>query len=342
MSRPEDLPDPARPEPDRPIPDRPNPDRPEPAGELPELAVPESWRAADDTLADGSEPTEWTVPPGSAPWLAGQRYVHGLLRALYSADATAREARVQTLLERIGAERAAPAARRGGRVQFLVAAVVLLAVGLYAVLPEQLPTAAAAVQKAVAHLARDVDQRYRLEMQGEGPNGNDRLRHDFELMTRPGMRLRIAGKLALGTFTLGEFELGCDGEEFWIRSANGLLRRSVPVAQRGELAPGIADFLDVGYLDVHALVRRLPEDFEVAVVGSEAGADGNRVLHLQAERQLSGRQPVLRKAELWCDEATGMVVRIELEAVHPGGARQTLRFVHLGEAEQAVDYRRPW
>lgn len=333
MSRPEDLPDPELPDPQRPDP------------ELPELAVPDSWRAADDTLSDGGEAADPTVPPGSAPWLAGQRSVHGLLRALYSADATAREARVQSLLERIDAERAAataPADRRAGRVQFLVAAVLLLAVGLFAVLPERLPTAAAAVQRAVAQLARDVDQRYRLEMQGEGPAGSDRLRHEFELVTRPGMRLRVAGKLALGTFTLGEFELGCDGTEFWIRGANGLLRRSAPVARRGELAPGIADFLDVGYLDVHALVRQLPEDFEVAVVGSEAGPAGERLLHLQAERQRSGRQPLLRKADLWCDEATGMVVRIEIEAAHPGGARQTLRFVHLGEAEQAVDYRRPW
>lgn len=340
MTRPED-----QPEPDQPEPDQPEADLPEP--ELPELAVPESWREADDTLRDdpageGVEAAEPIPPPGSARWLAGQRYVHGLLRALYSADATAREARVATLMERIDAERAAPALRRTGRVQFLVAAVVLLAVGLFAILPERLPTAEAAVQMAVQQLARDVDQRYRLEMQGEGPNGTDRLRHDFELVTRPGMRLRVAGKLALGTFTLGEFELGCDGEEFWIRSANGLLRRTAPVAQRGELAPGIADFLDVGYLDVHALVRRLPEDFEVAVVGSEDGQDGARLLHLQAERQRAGRQPVLRKADLWCDATTGMVVRIELEAVHPGGTRQTLRFVHLGEAEQAVDYRRPW
>lgn len=315
----------------------------------PEGNIPPEWRQAEDSLEDAAAES---LPEGSAAWVAEQRFVHGLLRAEATADAASREARVVAILERIDAERAAAASRgrkvvpslaeRSSRWTFWLAATLLASLGLWAVLPERLPTAEAAVQRAVERLARDADLLYGLEATIESADGRERLHHRFALTTRPGMRMRVAGTLTFGTFALGEFELGCDGEEFWLRSANGLLKRSAPIGDRQDLAPGLGDMVDLGYLDVHELVRRLPEDFEIAVVGKEQAADGRSLLRLQAQDHKAGRSPALGRAELWCDEATGMVVRLEVETKRPGGAMHSLHFAYLGEADGPIDYRRPW
>ena len=57
--------------------------------------------AADDTLADDDQVVQ--VPPQARPWLAQQRFVHGMLRALHTADANAREARVQAVMRGVSA-----------------------------------------------------------------------------------------------------------------------------------------------------------------------------------------------------------------------------------------------
>src|SRR5262249_5329712 len=61
----------------------------------------EVWSELDDTLADGSVDAPAEVPPVHAEaraWLANQRFVHGLLRAMQQSDAEAREARVAAIL----------------------------------------------------------------------------------------------------------------------------------------------------------------------------------------------------------------------------------------------------
>ena len=63
----------------------------------------EAWRELDDTLADGPSPAE--VPDEAKVWLGRQRFVHGLLRALHTADAAAREGRIAAILDRIDRDR---------------------------------------------------------------------------------------------------------------------------------------------------------------------------------------------------------------------------------------------
>ena len=308
---------------------------------IPREDIPDDWRAADDTLGDVANEQ---VPSGSQQWLGQQRFVHGLLRALHTADAAARESRIQNLLQSIDAER--PAAPAGGSRHWLLvaaAALLLASLGLFAVLPSRLPTAEAAVLRAVEHMARDVDLRYRLVLSGTDAEGAQRLHHQFDLVTRPGMHFLIDGKLSFGTMQLGEFRLGCDGEELWARSANGALRRAVPLAERERLMQGLGDLLDLGYLDVHAMVRRLPEDFELKVVGTEVGADGRRLLRVEASRERNGRQPALRNAWLLCDEATGMVVRLEAQVGSERGFQRRVQFEFVGEEPAGtIDYRKPW
>ena len=63
--------------------------------------VPDAWRDFDDTLADGAEPAnDVEVPTESKSWLADQRFLHGLLRAMNTQDAAAREARIDAILGR--------------------------------------------------------------------------------------------------------------------------------------------------------------------------------------------------------------------------------------------------
>lgn len=304
--------------------------------------VPADWQEADDTLQDAAREQ---VPPGSQPWLARQRFVHGLLRAMHTADASARESRIQNLLASIDAERATVG--RGERRHWLLvaaAALLLASLGLFLVLPERLPTAEATVQRAVESLARDVDLRYTLVLTGADASGDQKMRHEFALVTRSGMRFLVDGRLSFGALQLGEFRMGCDGEEFWVLAGNGTLRRASPIAEHERLVQGFGDVVDVGYLDVHDLVRRLPEDFELKMVGRERGADGRRLLRIEATRERDGRRgAVLGDAWLLCDEETGMVTHLQVEATMRSGFRRALTFAFRGEAPAGtVDYRKPW
>ncbi|MGB3966319.1 MAG: hypothetical protein WBO45_06280, partial [Planctomycetota bacterium] len=117
----------------------PGPNEPEPKGR--EL-VPEAWRDLDDTLADGPAPAE--VPAAAKAWLADQRFVHGLLRAMHSQDVAAREGRIAAILARTDTAAAEP---RHRWLTVLVAACVLACLGVFWALPASLPTADAAVQR---------------------------------------------------------------------------------------------------------------------------------------------------------------------------------------------------
>lgn len=312
--------------------------------------VPDGWRELDDTLADGAAPAE--VPDQAKPWLGEQRYVHGLLRALHTADAQARESRIERVLAAIDAEAdagddadadAGAMARpsRWRQLAFAAAAVLLALLGVWASLPASLPTAAAAVERAVAELARDVDRRYvcRVEI---GEDSARPIEHTFTLVARSGLRFRIDGRLGFAGAPFGEFRIGCDGEELWVVSANGMFRRAAPLAERERLMTGLAELLDPGYLDVHDLVRKLPESFDLQVVGREAGIDGRELLRIVAS-QRGAVAPRFEHAELWCDEASGMVVRVVVDGLRRRGPVRRLQIDYQGEEPPGlVEYRRPW
>jgi len=204
-----------------------------------------------------------------------------------------------------------------------------------------LPTAEAAVGRAVAELARDVDRRYLLEVGFRDGQGKQVARHEFALVARPGMRFRVDGKFELAGMQLGELRIGCDGQELWWLPANGLFRKAAPLAERDRLMKGLGDVLDLGYLDVHDLVKKLPDDFDLRVVARETDANGRPQLRIAATRRSTARGH-LRSAWLLSDEATGMVTRIEAER-EGRGLVQSLTLQYLGEESPGlVDYRRPW
>lgn len=291
----------------------------------------ENWRDLDDTLADGPAPA--AVPDDARDWLADQRLMHGLLRALHTADAQAREARIAAIRARIDAHQAAGAQRWW---VVAAAALVLASLGFWLVLPARLPTAEAAMQRAVAELARDVDRRFHVDLRATTFTGKE-LRFELALVTRPGARFRIDGK-----FPFGALQLGSDGSEMWVLSANGVFRRHGPLADRERLLQGFGEVLDVGYLDVDELVRRLPADFDLEVVGREPAASGPQ-LRIRATRRSADGQALLHEAWLLCDEASGMITHLEVDSDLGRGARRHLVLRYLGEEPPGlVDYRRPW
>jgi hypothetical protein len=164
------------------------------------------------------------VPEEAKSWIAEQRLMHGLLRALHTADAPAREGRIATLLERIDQEsRLAP---RRQWVRVLAAALVLACVGVWFALPPSLPTAHAAVERAVRELARDVNRRFRIEVLGVGQKGAEGV-----VVTRPGNHFRLDVKVAWLQRMI-EVRFGCDGESSGsrTRSACSVARFRLPSA----------------------------------------------------------------------------------------------------------------
>ncbi|MCC7396480.1 MAG: hypothetical protein IT455_05380 [Planctomycetes bacterium] len=318
-------------------PDDNTPDGGNPDGGLDAVRPP--WGQLDDTLADGPSPAD--VPPAARQWLAQQRTMHGLLRALHTADPAAREARVAGILERIDEHERARHGR--GRWLLAAAAALLLAVfGTWWSLPAHLPTAEAAVQRAAEQLARDVDRRFRVVASVATERSGELRRHELALVVRPGSRFRVDGKFSFGGLTFGQMHAGCDGDELWFTAGNGLFRHAGPVAERERLQQRLGEVLDVGYLDIEQLVRNLPADFELRVVGRQRDADGRNRLVIEAVSVRADRGVKLRSARLECDEATGMVTRLDVECA-AGPAVRRIELQYLGEEPAGlVDYQRPW
>jgi hypothetical protein len=274
------------------------------------------------------------VPAAARPWLADQRAMHGLLRALHTPDAAAREGRVAAILQRIDAD-----AQRSPRRHWLAVAglaLLLACAGVWLALPATLPTAEAAMRRATSELARDVARRFQVGTARLGADGRELGRQQFAVVTRPGGRFRLSGRFG------AEFTIGSDGEEVWMIGANGAFRHAVPVAERERLQRRFGDVIDLGYLDVHDLLRKLPADFELRMVGRETDAAGRSVLRVEATRR-STAQMQLRSAWLTFDEATGMVLRLEAEAERAGGQPRRLSIEYLGEEPPGlVEFGRPW
>ncbi len=299
----------------------------EPAESEPELR----FGKHDDTLDESVEPQ----PTAEArPWLARQRFAHGLLRALHSADASAREARVQAVMARVRPTRAVFA-----RPVFAVAAVVLASAAIWWAWPRagSLPHAEALVERALASLGDPIDRAFTLEITIE--RGGREVHRELDLVLRPGGMFLVEG---LGPF--GRFRVGCDGTSFWF-DAGGLVRHEVPLAEATRFADRMGDVLDLGYLDLDELVRRLPQQTILRSTRREAGA-----IRVEASGRVATPQVDLEGVHLLVDEATGMIRSLDATAIRrgPKGADDArphakIAYRYAGERELGADgYRRPW
>lgn len=297
--------------------------------------VPDAWRELDDSLADGPAPAE--VPAEAKAWLADQRTMHGLLRALHTQDAAAREGRIDAILARIADEPRIDPHRRW----FLVAAAALLlaTLGFWVALPASLPTAEAAVQRVMNELARDVARRFRVVGTPVEGAAGFLGRCEFSLVSQPGGRFVVDGKI--GPMGL-PVRFGCDGQEVWLLSMNGAVKQARPVAERERLMEKLGNSIELGYLDVNELVRVLATEFDFAVTRREVDAAGRRVLRVEGARKPVRARAPLRKVWLHSDEATGMVTRLEGE-IEGAFGRRRLTLEYLGEEPLGlVEFHRPW
>ena len=297
------------------------------------------WRELDDTLADGPSPAD--VPVEARPWLAEQRTMHGLLRALNTADATAREARIESVLARIDAQSAGLHRRHWWLVA--AAAMLLATIGIWLGSPPSLPTAEAAVARAADQLSRNVDRQFRVKLSTAGRLRPEKVFHEFDMTVQPGMRFLIDGRFAFAGHKVMEGRIGSDGETIWIETADGRTRRSGRLADREQLLAGLGDILDIGYLDLHELIEKMPGEFDMRLVGHSEGADGSRQLHIKARRRPGSGIFRLRSAELIVDELTGMVTHMDAQMRLPVGGMRHVLIDYVGQpAQGAVSYARPW
>ena len=169
------------------------------------------------------------------------------------------------------------------------------------------------------------------------------MRHDFDLITRPGNRFLLDARLGYGGLRIVRVRAGCDGERIWVLPENPRQRRDGPLAERERLLEGLGDVLELGYLDVHDLVQKLPRDFELRVTGRVRGDDGREQLRIEATRRRAFALVRLRSAELLVDEPTGMVTSLRAVVELPKGIGRRLEIDYVGPAEPgAAVYRRPW
>ena len=271
-------------------------------------------------------------------WLVEQRSVHGLLRALHTADAAGREARVAAVLGRVDREIAR--VRRRHWLVVTAAALLLATFGIWLLLPPELPTAEAAMARAVDQLGRDLDRRFRVVWTAVARDGVPRDR-EFTLVTRPGMNFLIEGQFPTAGMRFADGRIGCDGQTIWIDAANGRTRRAGPLTERSTLLQGLGELFDLGYLDLQGLLGKLPGTFRLRVV-ERLQRDGGPRLRIRARLRGAAGRLRLRAAELIVDEASGMVTRLDLQVRGLGGVRR-LVLDYLGPVEgRAVDYARPW
>lgn len=282
----------------------------------------------DDSL-DECDPAP--AAPEARPWLAQQRFVHGLLRAASTADASAREARIQTLMASLPAH-----PRRWTRLLAPAAAVLVLGavVAWTFTAMGRLPRAEAMVAKALASLQAPVDRAFELEVTIVGPDRQ--VERTLEVVMRPGRRFLVQGRT-----WLGPFRAGCDGDTVWFEPALPLMRTSVPLAEAHRLTERLGDVLDLGYLDLETLLRRLPQDAALRCTGREGGA-----VRIEAIGDVRLRQVELRSIRMLVEDGTGLLLDVQAAA---NGTRRGkpwqahLAYRHLGTRALGEDgYRRPW
>jgi len=304
----------------------------------------EEWAQWDETV---EERVVTEAPHEAKAWLGGQRFVHGLLRSLHTADASAREARVRSILEAVERERAGPVVLRW---QWFAAAALL---ALSALLAFQLwggeaalPKAEAMVGRAAERLAQPMDRRYALSIEESGRGRGARVRrHDYTITMRPG-RFLLEGDGLLGTIRAGS-----DGEELWFEPGVSWGKRvAVPIEEASRLDESLGDVIAQGVLDLDTFVERLPGRAELRTSGRIRG-DGDApdlvrvdILRLGARRA----EWRVREAFLLMEEETGEVTQAVLRLVRPWVPGRPRRHVAIELTfEETIDlgedaYRRPW
>lgn len=292
------------------------------------------WGGFDDSLDDA--PAD-AAPPAAKPWLSDQRFVHGLLRQLHSQDAQAREARVQGIMARLPAEAARPS------LWLVAAAALLLAVGGYWLLggASPMPSAEAAVARAAGLLGQDVDRRFTLSVHEHKDGADGRQMAEFELTTRPGMHFLLDGRFEARSERMVPVRIGCDGSEVWVKMP-GISTLASPLDRAAMLMAMAGDVLDLGYLDIQALVQRLPQGFELACVGTDTGSDGHRLLRIRATQLPDRVQERVQALTMICDDDTGMVTRIEIDATPRWRSPRSIVLQYVGTVEVGLDaYKKP-
>ena len=290
---------------------------------------PEDRFGADDTLAEDTEVVN--VPLEARPWLAQQRFVHGMLRALHTADADSREARVQAVMHELDAQ---PSIWR--RFATAAAVFVAAAIALYALWPDpaRLPRAEAMVAKAIAALDQPIDREFELVVDIERAGRHSERR--MQITLRPGRRFLVSAE-----GPLGKFNAGCDGETVWFQPAVGVFRMDVPLAEARRLTERLGDMLDLGYLDLETLLRRLPQDTELRCVGREPGG-----IRVEAIGTVKLRHLELRSIQMVVDDRGGMLREIDATAGSEARTREVgahLRYRHVADHQLGeAAYRRPW
>jgi hypothetical protein len=284
----------------------------------------------DDTLEDASPPA-LPADHEARGWLAEQRFVHGLLRALHTADAPAREARVAAVMGRLQGRRGSP----------WVAAAAALAVALAAALwwtlrVEPLPRAHALVSRAAERMAEPVNRAFELTLRVQRPAGGEVVRR-FDVVLAPGRRFVAAGE---------RFTVGSDGETVWIKPAAGPAL-SRPAGEAHLLEKLAGEVLDLGYLDVETLLARLPGAARLRSVRREVSAGGAPCVRVEAQGSIALGRGELAGISLLVEEATGVVADLIAEGRGAprrgsGPAPVRLRWTYVGERQvEAAFYRAP-
>jgi hypothetical protein len=295
-----------------------------------------SDRAGDDDLGEGAL---LLLPAGDdrRRELLDQRFAHGVLRAMHTADAAHREARVRAILESL------PGAAVRPRASLLAAAVLFaaLAAALWWAWRDAPPRADAMVQRAVADVSRPVDRRWAVEVRF-CRRGRVVARREYELTIRSPRRFLLEGSTLLGPLRAGS-----DGDTVWAQPRLAWLRWSKPWPPGRRLGALLAEGqLDVDDVDLPALLdqldRRAGSLSVQRLVATDPGAEP--IVRIEARGVRRGHGVVrLRTVALEVGEASGAVQRIEL--VQPRGPGREKRVVFVARGAAALPdaaYRRPW
>lgn len=278
----------------------------------------------DETLDGASAPEP--VTPDQKSEVMRQRFVHGMLRALYSQDPDAREARVGRVLAGIGGP------GLGGRFSPLrhpfAAAAGLLVLGAlvasYLVfLYRPVPRVDALMARAMSAHQMQVDRRYEVIMQLRDESVAPMIPRRLDVTLRPGHRFLVETRSRFGAF-----RAGCDGTTLWLQS--GMLPEQVlkmPLADAPLLNKQLGGAMDVGYFDLEWLLGMLPKTCTVTVIGRE----GDGLVRVQAEGIVGIRDGRLRSAVLLVRESSGVIERLEIDTAGAQHMASKVVFSYLGE-----------
>lgn len=288
---------------------------------------------------------------------AEQLFVDSLLRARRTPLAT-QEMSIATILKRLDEKRpdepirtplswSRPQARPHQTLLVLAASLLVGLLMWPALFAEPLPEAHASIARGAELLGNAVDRRFSVELSTRSKSGAES-RQDLTLTMRPGKRFLVSGPLELGPIHFASMQFGCDGKEFWFHApdADGSfaeIRRSGPLEEAPSVLRGIGNVLDMGLLDMRAFVSRLTEAFQLRTVKRTTDARGRVLVHIEATGGPSRPGFRLKRAEVICDEVSGGIVELGVEADDGLGSSHRLHFVDQGpQPVYESVYTKPW